>query len=81
MKHILDAVEGITLHCRDQLHQLLPLQQSNSSDGVGEIYDQLEVCSVCVCVCGRGGVVCVYGCMQLSVNLDTGHPHKATNYN
>ncbi|XP_065892630.1 mevalonate kinase-like isoform X2 [Dysidea avara] len=42
MNHILDAVEGITLHCRDQLHQLLPLQQSNSSDGIGEIYDQLE---------------------------------------
>ena len=52
IKHILEAVDVITLHCRDQLHQLLPLQQS-CSDGVGEIYDQLEV-HIMMEVTGKG---------------------------
>ena len=63
MKHILEAVEGITLRCKDQLHQLLQL--AGSDDGVGDIYDQLEVCVVCMCVCVCACVrACVYVCVH-----------------
>jgi len=55
MKHIVEAIEGITLQCRDQLHQLLPLRQSGRVC-IGEVYDQLEVCVHTVClVCCRLG--------------------------
>ena len=80
MKHIVEAIEGITLQCRDQLHQLLPLRQSGRVC-IGEVYDQLEVCvyTVCLACCRLGETVHpavlswktnTFGLFSLSPGLD-----------